>query len=997
MDFIKRIRVSFLSREGEFLLVEMSGGEKVRVRTSSSLKLWEKAPFNLLHTRIDEEGIYIPEFIILEPDYLLNVTSLSECYKDYGSHPLNFVLSKFMPVSDSKYILLGNTANMFLDELIYGGETGDVRYETVIRKVFKQYPFELTTCPELQTSSGEREFFISTKQQFGNIQQIVRDFFGDDPKGEIASQVILEPSFICEPLGIQGRLDLLMQDYSRLIELKSGKAMENWSSKSYQEAKQNHYMQILLYQAMLEFSMDVPHELVRSFLLYSRYPVLVQQKHSREALCRILDLRNNIIANEYWTQHCNKIEVTDDFLSQIVPDRLNESKRNDNYWYKYLRPSLEEFGALLNCLSELERAYFMTIYAFVTKEQYLNQTGNGDEVSVPAITKLWNATLEEKKQADAIFYDLKMIDNRASEEDHTVTLTIPEYEGGYLPNFRKGDVVVLYERNNEDDRVSNKQVFKGSLESIDEKKLKVRLRNRQKNRLILSDTHFYALEHDYMDTTYLSMYRSLYYFMHARKERRDLLLAQRKPVVEAQKMAEIEMTKDDTERAVLKAFHAEDYFLLVGPPGTGKTSRALKQMIQMYLEKTEGCILLLSYTNRAVDEMCRTLRSISKELPFIRIGNELTADEASNPCLLENRMEGLTKRNEVRELIEDNRIFVGTVASISSKMALFSLKSFEVAIIDEATQILEPHLLGILSACTPKGENAIRRFVMIGDHKQLPAVVQQSGKDSEVHHPSLEMCGISNLNMSLFERLYRWNKSAGNTFCYDMLRQQGRMHPVVASFANHYFYGGKLELVPLDHQLELLDYEYDWHKGIESFLAKNRIGFVPSIAEIDRFSFKSNETEAMIIAEMASGIVSLYERNGMTFDPETTLGIITPYRSQIAMIRKALQKKQISLLENVVVDTVERFQGGQRDIILYSFCVNNVFQLQMLSNEIEEDGVLIDRKLNVVLTRARKQLFMTGVPDLIKLNNTYNKLLNHVIAKGEYLSCSPQEFVSNSF
>jgi len=330
-------------------------------------------------------------------------------------------------------------------------------------------------------------------------------------------------------------------------------------------------------------------------------------------------------------------------------------------------------------------------------------------------------------------------------------------------------------------------------------------------------------------------------------------------------------------------------------------------------------------------------------------------------------------------------------------MSLFSLKSFEVAIIDEATQILEPHLLGIFSACTPKGENAIRRFVMIGDHKQLPAVVQQSSKDSEVHHPSLNECGISNLNMSLFERLYRWNKSAGNTFCYDMLRQQGRMHPVVASFANHYFYGGKLELVPLDHQLELLDYEYDWHKGIESFLAKNRIGFVPSIAEIDRFSFKSNETEAMIIAEMASGIVSLYERNGMTFDPETTLGIITPYRSQIAMIRKALQKKQISLLENVVVDTVERFQGGQRDIILYSFCVNNVFQLQMLSNEIEEDGVLIDRKLNVVLTRARKQLFMTGVPDLIKLNNTYNKLLNHVIAKGEYLSCSPQEFVSNSF
>ena len=197
---------------------------------------------------------------------------------------------------------------------------------------------------------------------------------------------------------------------------------------------------------------------------------------------------------------------------------------------------------------------------------------------------------------------------------------------------------MLYERNNDDDRVSNRQVFKGSLESMDENTLKIRLRNRQKNRLIVSDTHLYAVEHDYMDTTYLSMYRSLHYFMHARNERRDLLLAQRKPMVDALKLAEIERMEDDTERAVLKAFYAQDYFLLVGPPGTGKTSRALKQMIQMYLDKSEGCILLLSYTNRAVDEMCRTLRSISEELPYIRIGNELTSDEASNPCLLENRI-----------------------------------------------------------------------------------------------------------------------------------------------------------------------------------------------------------------------------------------------------------------------------------------------------------------------------------------------------------------------
>jgi len=111
------------------------------------------------------------------------------------------------------------------------------------------------------------------------------------------------------------------------------------------------------------------------------------------------------------------------------------------------------------------------------------------------------------------------------------------------------------------------------------------------------------------------------------------------------------------------------------------------------------------------------------------------------------------------------------------------------------------------------------------------------------------------------------------------------------------------------------------------------------------------------------------------FNAASTLGIITPYRSQIALIKKEIADLGIKELNDVLIDTVERFQGSERDVIIYSFCVNRVSQLKLLANLTEENGVQIDRKLNVALTRARKQMFITGVPQLLKQNSIYSRLL----------------------
>ncbi|WP_342998587.1 AAA domain-containing protein, partial [Bacteroides ovatus] len=615
---------------------------------------------------------------------------------------------------------------------------------------------------------------------------------------------------------------------------------------------------------------------------------------------------------------------------------------------------------------------------------------------------LWLSTLAEKCEAGEIIYDLKIKENHAADE-HKAGLTfsffqkkkagdaltnkipvngttgsdITENEVSeskiignralesetFLPNFRQGDAIILYERNCDADNVTNKMVFKGNIEYLTENEIGIRLRATQQNPSVLPAESLYAIEHDIMDTTFRSMYQGLYAYLSATQERRDLLLSQRSPRFDESLDSLISCSKDDFARVALKAKAAQDYFLLIGPPGTGKTSCALKKMVETFHADKDAQILLLSYTNRAVDEICKSLASIAPAVDFIRVGSELSCDEAYREHLIENELSSCNRRSEVYERIRSCRIIVGTVAAISGKPELFRLKHFDVAIIDEATQILEPQLLGILCARGEDGKNAIDKFVLIGDHKQLPAVVQQNTEQAAIYDESLLSIGLSNLKDSLFERLYRSCTAASSSSAiqrsYDMLCRQGRMHPEVALFANRTFYGGRLIPVGLPHQIEDSD-------------TICRLAFYPSVPEKAGASAKINYSEARIVADLA---VRIYEHHQSDFDESRTLGIITPYRSQIALIKKEIESVGIPVLNRILVDTVERFQGSERDVIIYSFCVNYPYQLKFLSNLTEEEGVLIDRKLNVALTRARKQMFITGVPELLERNPLYKSLL----------------------
>ncbi|MCB0551741.1 MAG: AAA family ATPase, partial [Phaeodactylibacter sp.] len=144
-----------------------------------------------------------------------------------------------------------------------------------------------------------------------------------------------------------------------------------------------------------------------------------------------------------------------------------------------------------------------------------------------------------------------------------------------------------------------------------------------------------------------------------------------------------------------KALSAEDYFLLWGPPGTGKTSMMLKYLVAYLLDNTEENLLLLAYTNRAVDEICEAIESIRQDIRrhYLRIGSRYSTDPRFRSQLLGSKIEKAQTRQEIKDVIGNHRIFVGTVASIVSKPELLQLKHFHRVIIDEASQILEPLLV----------------------------------------------------------------------------------------------------------------------------------------------------------------------------------------------------------------------------------------------------------------------------------------------------------------
>ena len=947
--------------------------------------LREGMQLNLLDCTVTRKKV-VPRLIVVEPDYLIDISTIANCFETYGHHPLLFTVNRLTPRLSNKHIVLGNFAGSALDDIINHPAGYDIK-ET-FRSNFREKALDYATCPDFDAASFKQD----AERQVENIKGIVDEIFQTFDR----EKAILEPSFVCERLGIQGRVDLMTTDLKLLVEQKSGK--NTFIERKYKNPHgslhvEKHYVQVLLYYGILQYNFQLSPKNAHIQLLYSKYPLpdgLLEVEPLQKLIREAIRFRNQAVATEFWMAD----NGFDRMLPLLTPQTLNVEKQNDNFYNRYLLPQLTETLAPLHQLNDLERAYFTHMMTFVIKEQLVSKVGVQEGVG-NSNADLWNMPLAEKKETGNIYTGLTIIEKERSSSFNgydTITLAVPQQGEDFLPNFRRGDMIYLYAyKKNEAPDVRMSILFKGSLQEIHGDRLVVHLNDGQQNPDLISGDYF-AIEHAGSDIGGTSAIRSLYTFITSNEERRQLLLGQRVPRVD-KSLTLSRSYHPDYDEIILKAKQAQDYFLLIGPPGTGKTSQALQFLVREQLAekpkvqnsklKVQSSILLLAYTNRAVDEICNMLTE--NELDYIRIGNEFSCDPKYSDHLLKEVLDDNATLNSIKSTLADARIVVATTSTMNSNAALFNIKHFDLAIIDEASQILEPNIIGLLSTRHAE-RRAIERFILIGDHKQLPAVVQQQDTlETEETNTFLKNIHLSSCTNSLFERLILTERAARRTEFVGTLHKQGRMHPDIADFANRKFYAREqLECVPLAHQLEqTLAYNETSEDETDDVLKAHRMIFIPSkpCRQLN-ISEKVNTEEARIITDL---LRRLYRQLSNNFDPQKSVGVIVPYRNQIAMIRKEIEKLGIPELEEISIDTVERYQGSQRDIILYSFTIQSRYQLDFLTaNTSYEDGQPIDRKLNVAITRARKQLILTGNEPTLRQNQIFAELIDYIKEKGGY-------------
>ncbi len=943
-------------------------------------------------------GLLHPRRVVLEPDYLISVTTVAECMQSDGAVPELALIKAFMPDEATRAMVLGNLVNALLDEEVREAAHGrDLDFEQWVKKqLFKQSPLQISALSEFGDADGVRQLIDDLRRHHLTLRAVrTAGFVPLAQPGEGYQHVpldvgrcFLEPAFISARYGLQGRLDLLHESDNGfdLIELKSSAKVPlagTW---------ENNRAQAVLYRLMLETvgapAADGAPRRYRANILYSGAlaagavrPVGRRDLEFEDAL---LMARNLLVARELALATCRTPAEIEHLLRPVLHPTQ----------YKlppYNRAKAETIADSFARADAVERAYALELIRFAARELRVCLLGDdarpGD---VGGQAGLWALTDARKKQNFSLLDGLTLRHD-ASNDDTAPHLIFRRDPHGAEVNFRDGDSLLLYPRSRREaaspklqaastEKLETRnsklntltaldsQVVKVSLESISPDEVRLSVRNRRIAPEYLARHATWALEPDCYDT-FRREWAGVGALLGLPTGRRRLLMGRDAPAAPADWTPDAAPARD-AQTVVARALAAPDWFLLCGPPGTGKT-RAVLAALAKQLHADGQQLLLAAYTNRAVDEICEQL--VHAGLPFIRLGSRLSTEEVYRPYLLDAKLAACRSRHDVKVVLGGCPIYVGTISSLIGKPELFQFKRFDVLVVDEASQILETPMLQLLSR--------VPKWILIGDHKQLPAVVTQAPESCAVAAPVADLLkkelNLTSLKNSYFERLFRLAEQRW-PWAHGTLSTQYRLHEELTELVNIPFYDGVLTC-GLPRQTAVFD-RTAWPAATDALGARlltERRLFLPTRRSPEDVSAKESREEARLAARLAGEIAVGY---GADFRPADTVGIIASFRNQVALIRTELAAVAAALdlpaLNEITVDTVERYQGSQREVIIVSFCCHFEHQLETLVS-LDETGT-VDRKLNVALTRAKEQLILLGNEEILGRDARYRAVIEQI-------------------
>jgi superfamily I DNA and/or RNA helicase len=543
------------------------------------------------------------------------------------------------------------------------------------------------------------------------------------------------------------------------------------------------------------------------------------------------------------------------------------------------------------------------------------------------------------------------------------------------------------------------KVARSTVSFSDEGRLVVALPDQQAL-ITLQNTDNLCIQLYFDETSYQTMFRAIDEAINAKKGRlaelRDIFAGNAKPGKFVFNPLRFPWLNPSQEKAVNEVLWAKDVSIVHGPPGTGKTTTLVEAIYETLRRETQ--VMVCAQSNMAVDWISEKL--VDHGINVLRIGNPSKindkmlassyerkfADHPDYPMLwtirqairklYDSRVKGDDKHDKINRLKDraneietrineslfaEARVVASTLVGSANKILVG--KKFSTVFIDEAAQAFEAACWIPLRRCG--------RIILAGDHCQLP--------------PTVKSTFCINEQLTLMERVVESQPD-----CVTLLTIQYRMNEAIMRFSSEWFYEGKVTAAPEVNSRSILDYDLpiEWLdtaqmtktecESLEQDGSENDALTVSSSDSNSGDFSESMKGESRINSDEAELVVDtlrlFIEKIGVSrfLDERMDVGVISPYKAQVTQIRYLIKRNDFlkRLRKSISVDTVDGFQGQERDIIIISM---------VRSNDEGNIGFLNDlRRMNVAITRARMKLIIIGNSDTMCRHPFYRKLKNYI-------------------
>jgi len=957
IDFtsLQRCKIIDIKHESRITVLKVQHTESESIDTVACSEVWKDLQvktddFIIIQAKKESQQWIVDNqngFLVTQPDILISGTTLTSSLFCSRRAVLTEKFRKIesLPNQDADYSLMtiGSLVHQWLQkalqENVYALSDVMKLLDDLLRSkdtINYLYASELTlvNCRKRMMEYAPRIFEFIQHYIKGNKQQHINNL-KDNFQGSICNIQDIEDNIYVPKLGIKGRIDVTAEvniNSRRKImplEVKTGKASYSLEHKG----------QVILYLMMMGFR---DQEIDTGLLLYLKENAMQEIKSNHHEKRDLIRLRNTL-AHYFAMKPEDLQDTSSDLKTMELPEPINHRSacikcpyqmlccayltRDPNANLSSSHPLIPLMKELLDNIDSSYLDYIMKWIALLQLEESYERDNNN-------LSNIWAMSPEKREARGTCICNLKILGKVVKQDDkYQHTFARVNIKGETIENdtvgstFNENDYIII----STETRVN---IVAGYIMHISHDTVTVLL-GKDITRL-----NAYSIFHiDKYPSTGLSTFN--YANVAGLLNNNEISTRLRRIVIDKTSATFVEKLprsiisisakiisdlNEDQQRAVLKAIAANEYILIKGMPGTGKT-QMLVALIELLYELGFS-VLITAHTHSAVDNVL--LKLLERNIDFLRLGSRKQIHPLLT-CKSEEYAIANCDSPESLETLYNSKRIVG-VTCYGAYHDLLRRRTFDMCLVDESAQIMQPTVLRPLYSA--------RKFVLVGDPDQLPPIIKN------------KMAVKLGADESLFVRLDNDNNTVN-------LFKQYRMNGRIMKLANDVTYGGKL--VPGNRQVEnavLTGQDMErtlssCEKWIGNALSRNLDDSVVILDTGSTYNLNVKSSDKHVKSDQVyfniweAGIVSrLVEVLMKAGVHARNIGIIAPYNVQINLLKKIIDNE-------VEVNTVDQYQGRDKDIILYS-CTRSIERNVKKEFEILDD----QRRLTVAITRARHKLII---------------------------------------